>query len=135
MADKEKKLPSPLAIGGMVIALLVLGLLYRNYRSRQLQGSGTACKNNLKNVAMALEMYSTDWGGAFPEDLSPLMPKYLREIPICPPAGTATYVNGYKIDGEGYQLYCAGENHLPIHIPANYPQYLSTTGLIERPDP
>ncbi len=131
--NKKKEPPDPVRITCAVIALLVFGLLFRNWRISRLQGSGTGCKSNLKNVAAALEMYSSDNGGEFPKDLSALTPQYLKAIPTCPPAGTATYVSGYRSEGSSYQLYCAGANHLPIHIPANYPQYSNASGLVERP--
>lgn len=51
------------------------------------QGQLTGCKSNQKNLAVALETYSTDFQGHYPPTLSLLTPNYLKIIPNCPSAG------------------------------------------------
>ena len=49
------------------------------------------CKRNLRNIATALEMYSTDYGGRFPPTLVDTTPNYLRTVPTCPSTKTVAY--------------------------------------------
>lgn len=77
------------------------------------------CKNNLKNIGTALEMYSCDWSGHYPRNLETLVPEYLSVLPECPAAGYVTYRATFgaaaPTNPEGFQDYyyleCAGQNH------------------------
>lgn len=92
----------------------------------------TACKSNLKNLGVALEMYSTDNLGDYPLSSSQLTPRYLKTIPTCPTVGSVTYV--MSLAPKGYTIVCGGKQHEGAGIrEADYPQYTSVTGLIERP--
>lgn len=96
----------------------------------------TGCKSNLKNIATALEMYSTDFEGRFPRTLEVLTPEYLQAIPSCPGARADTYSNGFHSGSspDFYEIWCEGVNHRNVDITeAGYPQYNSATGLIVRP--
>lgn len=102
-------------------------------------GQLTACKSNLKNLGTAMEMYSTDWSGKYPEDLAMLTPNYLKTIPDCPAAGSATYtlqtgVEAPKNTGgfiDYYILQCEGNFHSAVGVPPNFPQYNGIEGLLE----
>jgi hypothetical protein len=97
----------------------------------------SGCKSNLKNMGTAMEMYSTDWAGEYPENMGLLTPNYLKTIPDCPAAGRNTYSDSLQLgpdaDGntEGYDWYyyfeCSGENHRELQ--ANYPRYNGIVGL------
>ncbi len=97
----------------------------------------TACKSNLRNIATALEMYTTDNAGRYPTSLSVLARDgwYLKSIPTCPAAGCDTYSASYRsaTDPDAYTLFCQGANHANVGYPADYPQYDSNQGLIESP--
>ncbi len=95
-------------------------------------GQLTSCKSNLKNTATALEMYARDHHGAYPLDLSQLVPNYLRILPSCPSARKDTYSVAYHVHGDAYTMFCSGENHARASTPAGYPRYTSREGLIER---
>ena len=123
------------------LTLLAAALLAPNFiRARSRQDPHTACKSNLKNIATALEMYSTDWNGDYPTSLTPLTPNYLKTIPECPTAATTTYAVAFgkyaPYNTHGYEQYyyleCHGENHLARHTTANFPAYNGIQGLIER---
>jgi len=45
-----------------------------------------ACKNNLKQIGLALHIYSTDHAGRFPDRLSQLYPDYAKDLSdfVCP---------------------------------------------------
>lgn len=81
-----------------------------------------------------MEMYSDDWDGQFPDDLSKLTPKYLKTIPTCPSAGRDTYTDSLRPGPEGYTVCCQGKNHegAGLHQP-NFPTYDNVKGLTERP--
>jgi hypothetical protein len=114
--------------GGVGAAIVI-----PNFIRARGQGQLTACKSNLKNIGTGLEMWSTDHGGEYPDDLAALTPDYLKKIPQCPTAGTDTYSQSYNdYDGEGYHFYCSGEHHAQVGVPADHPSYDWQSGLIER---
>ncbi|MGE0487608.1 MAG: hypothetical protein AB7S38_00185 [Vulcanimicrobiota bacterium] len=98
------------------------------------EGDTTACKSNLKNIATALEMYSTDFHGAYPNSLATLTPNYLRSIPTCPSSGLDSYSLSYRVatDPHRYGFCCLSGTH-PGH-PRNYPAYNAMAGLVEQPE-
>ncbi len=65
-----------------VIALTMVGI--PNFCRARDRGLLKSCQSNLKNLATALEMYSTDNVGRYPEELALLTPRYLKLIPACP---------------------------------------------------
>ncbi len=128
--------------GKLGVAALVLSLpafsflvLAPNFIRCTNYGPLTSCKSNLKNIATALEMYSTDNGGRYPDSLEQLTPEYLKALPICPCAKRVTYSDGYRrhAQPDRFSVYCYGFNHesAGIHLP-NYPRYYNEQGLVER---
>lgn len=85
----------------IVIVLFFVGVLAAilgpNFYRARAGGSLTACKSNLKNIGTAFEMYSTDWSGHYPKDISRLTPNYLKTFPECPQAGKDTYSDSYEL--------------------------------------
>ena len=145
------KRPHPERVGtsGLLTGTIVFGLLLFFgtlasslffYRPHHTVGQLTACKSNLKNLGTAMEMYSTDWSGKYPTEITMLTPNYLKTIPECPTAGEVTYTlqtgenTVYNTAGfqDYYFLQCEGENHTSFSVPENYPQYDGIRGLIER---
>lgn len=133
--------PDGLKIGGggasgslLLVGAVGAAVAVPNFVRARGQGQLTACKSNQKNIATACEMYATDFGGRYPERLSGLTPNYLRTIPECPAAGADTYSATYQMSAspDMFSLYCQGENHVNVGVPANYPQYNGYSGLIER---
>jgi len=136
----EPKKPKPdrfglvqlLAVVGMV--LMLGSILVPNFMRAKARGNLTACKSNLKNIGTALEMYSTDHGGLYPTSPDLLTPRYLKTIPTCPTMGWVTYQFQMASKPDLYTVVCAGRHHTGAGVQEyNYPQYTSTTGLIERP--
>ena len=99
------------------------------------------CRSNCKNIATALKMYAEDNGGRYPTVLSHLTRgNYLKLIPTCPAAGSATYAVEYQTNHkpDRFSFCCAGNNHAKIYSgfstnSNNYPQYNSEYGLQEHP--
>lgn len=108
-----------------------------NMAGARAQGQLTACKSNLKNIGTALEMWSTDNGGKYPDSMDVLTPDYLRVIPACPAADTDTYSATYRKftregeDYEGYEVYCRGHHHASAGADEDYPRYNAYDGLVE----
>ncbi len=92
------------------------------------------CQSGCKNIATALEMYSTDNNGLYPPSLSRLTPYYLENLPRCPAVGKDTYSKSYKRAGKTFSFCCQGKNHADIGVPADYPKYASPKGIILAPD-
>jgi len=81
-------------------------------------------------------MYSTDAQGRYPVALTKLSDnqKYLRTIPTCASAGADKYTAAYSAGSnpDRYTVYCSGDNHAAVEAGANYPQYNSVAGLLEK---
>ncbi|MFA5504517.1 MAG: hypothetical protein WC314_04250 [Vulcanimicrobiota bacterium] len=114
-------------------------IMVPNFVRARGQGQLTACKSNQKNIGTALEMYSTDYSGRYPQDISKITPNYLKTMPQCPAAGRDTYSESYRTeqpDGSQWEVYyfhCSGANHADLGLPPNFPAYNGLEGLIERP--
>lgn len=117
----------------LLIVALLAAVIAPNFLRARCQGQSTACKSNLKNIATALEMFSTDHGGRYPALLSELTPKYVKSIPTCPSAGKDTYSSSYRVrrDPDYFQICCSGTNHADVGLASNQPAYDSVQGLIE----
>ena len=125
----------------LLVALVLLALLLiPNFIRCRCYGTITPCKSNLKNLGTALEMYSTDFGGKYPRNLSQLTPNYLKTIPVCPTAGRVSYRCSFgpnaPLNPEHYKDYylveCVGGNHEAVSVTGDYPAYNGIAGLIER---
>jgi competence protein ComGC len=116
-------------------AAIFISILIPNYLRGKQQGSITpTCRHNLKNIGSALELYTIDHEGNYPEKLSDLTPDYVAMIWKCDRAGTDTYSKSYQVFNDprqkihAYTFYCQGEHHCP-ELEANFPQYTSKNGL------
>lgn len=118
---------------------LLAALVVPSFLRRQAQGRWSACaKSGLHNVGVALEMYSNDHDGRYPDELSQLTPKYLTKVPVCPKSEVGYVYKtgrvGYNTDGhidKYYLIYCE-EGHPDVGCPVGYPKYDPELGLIER---
>lgn len=90
------------------------------------------CISNLKNIATALEMWSTDNQGRYPRSLRQLTPDYLKTLPHCPQAGSDTYSASYtrSESPDLFSLACQGDHHKLANVEADHPAYKSDVGLI-----
>jgi len=111
-----------------------MSLAVRGWRKLNARPHLDACKSNLMNLGTALEMYSTDSSGRFPPDLSRLVPKYLKSIPICPSGQRDTYSAGYEAasNPDAYTVSCQGANHTAAGFAPGLPQHTSTYSILER---
>ena len=121
----------------IVIAIIAIlaAILVPNFLRARAQGQFTQCQSNCKNIGTSLEMYSTDNAGHYPTgSFSGLTPSYLKIIPTCASAASDTYSGTYTsdINPDAYTFYCGGSNHSALGVPADFPQYNSTSGLTAR---
>lgn len=93
-------------------------------------GKLSACRQNLQNVATALQVYANGHDGQFCQELKTLVPDHLKALPTCPAAGRDTFSPGYQLskDGTTYTLLCRGRNHGPVGMQANEPWYVFGRG-------
>lgn len=93
----------------------------------------SGCRTNLKNLGLAVEMYSADHEGRFPKTIAALVPTYLKSLPSCPSAKTDTYSQTYRATANPsrYSFGCAGSHHAEAGLPAGHPRYTSEEGLID----
>lgn len=103
-------------------------------------GQLTACKSNCKNIATALEMYSSDFGGRYPSRLQELtVGGYLKKLPTCPTAGEMTYINYHVSQNpDSFRFGCVGNYHEKAYTGYDspsfgYPRYDAEIGLIDHP--
>ena len=138
MVTKTKVMKAILLLGALA---LIAAILIPNFIGCRCGSPLTACKSNLKNIGTALEMYSTDYDGRYPINLSRLTPNYLKTIPECPRAGRVTYRGDFGPRATGndagvedfYLVECTGTTHRDYDLSADYPKYDSIRGLVEGP--
>lgn len=127
----------------IVIAIIAIlaAILVPNFLKARAQGQLTACKSNCKNIGTALEMYASDFSGRYPTDnfqQRMTVGNYLKVIPTCPSAATATYAQSYtgRATPDNFSFYCVGNNHATAYVGLNglnFPQYNGETGLTANP--
>jgi hypothetical protein len=124
-----------------LIALLALvALAVHLLHGEDPQGQLTECHSNLKNLSTAMEMYSTDWSGHYPDRFEKLVPNYLKTLPACPVSGAVTYEIEYGAEAphnecgfqDYYYLYCAGEYHSRAGAAENCPALDGSMSFLER---
>lgn len=95
------------------------------------KGNWTACQENLKSIAVALQSYSNDNTQYYPPTLDRLMPNYMNVSLICPTAKADTYSPSYEKNDlpNCFTVYCSGANHLNVVTVPNVPYYIFGLGL------
>lgn len=99
----------------------LLGAVVTTYLQAEAHGpsavaSREECQRTLQRLATALEMWSSDHDGRYPERLTELVPRYVRALPTCPhqrPSSVPHYSR--SSDGDNFDLSCGGE-HPDVHV-------------------
>lgn len=120
-----------------IIGLLAAILMPRFWRAHD-RAEYTACSQNVKTIATALETYAADNqynSVKYPATLSALVPQFLAVLPQCPTAkGLAagdSYSPSYstRSDPDMFTVYCQGSFHLSTGQNPNEPWYVTGQGL------
>ena len=115
-----------IAIIGILAAVLTPTLVRARFKTYH-----TACVQNQRNLATALELYALESSQLYPDDLNTLTlvtgnrNPYITGIPDCPSAGV-DYSGTYSTnnDSKNYQIDCPGfhELQLPGLVDDTYPR-------------
>lgn len=105
------------------------------------QGQLTSCWGNFKGIAIAMEMYSTDWG-RYPKahEAKSKITNYLGGFYECPSAGTDSYqfqtglgaTYNTQNEREYYIVICQGSHHRAVGVPPDFPRYTTVLGELDR---
>lgn len=120
----------------IVIAIIAIlaAILIPNFAKAKAEANLSACKENLKNIGTACEMYAADNDGFYPSALKKLTPDYLNSIPNCPSGSrfkeqNNVYGYAFQANPNIYVVHCHMTNHgKPV---ANTPNYSNICGLCE----
>ncbi|MDQ7822876.1 MAG: hypothetical protein RDV48_08795 [Candidatus Eremiobacteraeota bacterium] len=116
----------------VVLILAVVGRIvwghFRHRREQEIQRNYSQCYHSLCIIEKALQEYARDHRGLYPDKLDRLVPRYLKEFPLCPQARRNTYKASYYAITlpPMYFLACQGTNHLG---PPDTPQIVSDLGF------
>ena len=122
-------------LGTMAVAMTQSEDFQRGFQRGVADGQARSCEKNLIKIAGALEMWAADHNGRYPGSLYELNAdsngRYLKHIPLCRAAGTASYVYTRTDDPAAFTVYCKGKHHEKAGYSENRPAYNSQTGLIK----
>lgn len=116
-----------LVIFGILAAMMIPRLTRGKFKAHH-----SACVQNVHHLGTAMQTYSNDNGGEFPDDLDRLVEGHtpiLKAMPICP-SDDSSY--GYEADPkfEHYTLWCRGIHYEQLgDVETGYPQFYSTGRL------
>jgi len=136
----------------IVIAIIAIlaSILVPNFTHSRDRAKLEACKQTLRSVATALEMYNADNNGCYPAatgggywlyigDGKPFTSNYLKQTPFCPNGGPSwgSFVlvcnppySSYFVYHGTYMDY--GKAHTSLGIPSGYPK-IRDGRLAEKP--
>ncbi len=128
-----------------IILLMVFSLMIITRFSRERAMNHLClCEDNLKNLAIALELYATENDGIYPDgfykllDLSKNKKPYISKIPDCPRSSKiydkkhlTSYEYTVSKDFKNFTAWCI-QDHQDVGYHAGYPQYNPYQGLILR---
>lgn len=116
-----------IAVLAAILTPVLMRARFKTYHS--------ACVQNERNLATALQLYALENDQLYPEDLitvaSPPRP-FIKRIPDCPSTGDS-YTTTYTTlnDGSDYLITCPGQHEIQLGdalIDPDYPQV--TTGIV-----
>lgn len=102
-----------------LLLILLAASLLALYLSRQrAEDDQRLCEHNLYNLAIGLEMYSSDAAGRYPRTLDAAVRRDHLKIPTCPAAGYDTYSASYQstVTPDTFTLSCQGYHHGALQL-------------------
>lgn len=115
-----------------LIAMIAAIIMPRFFMARD-TSAYTACGQNLKTLATALQTYANNNDQQYPPDLGSLVTGgFLGTLPTCPDAkGADTYSPSYEasVTPPNFTVFCSGSFHIQvIGIQPNEPYYYLGSG-------
>ena len=80
----------------LAIAAVIAANIVPNFLRAQSRREFMSCRSNLKNIGLALEIYTHQEKKVYPDSLKSLVPDILVSIPPCPAAGEDVYSQTYR---------------------------------------
>ena len=135
--DKDKVKWIGLGVGGALVVVVLVAIVGMFFIPARRVGQLHWCEDNLKKIAVSLEMYFVDFED-YPESLEGLVTPmnklggtYMKELPVCPTCGKP-YI--YTKLSDGFELSCGKENcHFATgEVSAGYfPKYIFDKGIVK----
>lgn len=122
-----------IAIIGILAAIAVPRFVTARYRAYL-----SACMQNERNIATALESYRTD-NRVYPPALNTLVQAggigHLAALPNCPSAPGTQYTYVVNPEGDQFTVSCDTGYHQYqiLGMTAGYPMYIGSQGVIDKP--
>lgn len=128
-----------------MVVITIIGILavitLPTFARARYQAQLSACMQNERNLAAALETYSaSDTGHVYPDPSGGSLPNvlvtggFLNKLPSCPAAAGSQY--GYEVNAERtvYTVSCGGapNYHTVLGYAAGFPKWSNRSGTIER---
>lgn len=118
----------------IAIIAILSAIMVPNYSKSRSNANFVSCKQNLRNIAAALETYATDHDGVYPDYLAELTDSsypYLKVMPFCKECGDpSSYEQGYEkaTAPNTFTVRCKGTYHAMCNIEEDFPGYSPTRG-------
>jgi hypothetical protein len=81
-----------------------------SFTSSMHQSKSFSCERSLRGISIALESYSLDNSGNYPDSLQRMCPRYMKEIPRCP-ASNREYAYIVNRNHGTFTIVCEGWAH------------------------
>jgi prepilin-type N-terminal cleavage/methylation domain-containing protein len=110
------------------VICILIALITPNFMRARSMAQFTSCESNLKNLATAAELYSTENQSRYPTAIAKLVPQYIVSLPICPSCMQG-YSYSFTTVPDAYTLWCGtAQAHAMAGKPDGFPQYYSSHG-------
>jgi len=117
--------------GAGLLCVILFVILAPSFLRARASSPLTGCVSHLKNIGIAMEMFSSDHNGHYPKCLAEITPRYLKTLPTCPDGRKMSY-SYVSIDSPDiYTVWCNGNYHIRT-CSINMPEYDSLEGLREK---
>lgn len=118
----------------MALIALLAAILIPNFNRARAKSQLEACRTNLKSIAQALEIYSSENQAHYPPSIMLLTPNFLKSFPECPAVSAPTYIGSYASASQPdiFTIYCQSAAHVTYNISPNYPQWHSISGVQDK---
>lgn len=118
----------------MALLALLMMLVLPNFMQARKRSAYSVCGENLKSIAVSLQVYANDHFQTYPSALSALAPNYLESVPTCPSWSVGdTYSPSYeRSDAPAtFTVLCKGFSHIDVtRLGPDHPIFTLERGLL-----